>query len=101
MRILLVLILSMCPVFISYAQMRADGKWHFPDSVESLCINIEQSMVASFRSLIERNREWVDGGLKSADEHLKIAAALNKAIANYEVSWDRLGCVYIVYGAKR
>jgi len=50
--------IALLTVFVnSSAQVRADGKWYFPDSVKNLCLNYEQSLVALYKAMIERNRD--------------------------------------------
>jgi hypothetical protein len=84
------------------SQMKADGKWHFPDSVRNMCINKEQNIIATFRTLIERNREWMDESLKiDKSNYLQLTEALKRGIVEDEQSWERLGCVYIIYGARK
>lgn len=84
------------------AQVKADGKWHFPDSVKNLCLNYEQNLVANYKSLVERNREWLDENFKAdKSNYFQITESIKKSIAEYELSWDRLGCVSIVYGVRR
>lgn len=86
----------------SFAQMKADGKWHFPDSVRNMCINKEQSIVATYKTLIERNREWMDESLKiDKSNYQQLTEALKKAIVDDEQSWERLGCASIIYGARK
>ena len=88
--------------FNANAQMRSDGKWHFPDNVRNLCINTEQSLVGVYKTLIERNREWTDENLKiDKSGYLQLTEMLKKTIIEYEYSWDRLGCAGILYGTKK
>ena len=86
----------------AFSQIRQDGKWYFPDSVRSLCLNTEQGMVATFRALIENNRKWTDENDKSDKRQLmQLAEAHKKAIVDYEESWSRLGCTLIIYGNEK
>jgi hypothetical protein len=84
------------------AQMRSDGKWYFPTNVKDMCVNTEQNLIASYKSLIERNREWLDENLKTDKSgYPQLTESLKKAIVEYETSWDRLGCAGILYGTKK
>ena len=86
----------------SSAQVRADGKWYFPDSVKNLCVNYEQNMVALYKGMIERNRDFVDPNSKSdKSNYTLLNESTTKALQEYEMSWDRLGCASIIYGAKK
>ena len=84
------------------AQVKSDGKWYFPDSVKALCMDNEQGMVATYKSLIENNRKWADENDKSDKRQLmEITEVQKKAIVSYEESWDRLGCASILYGSEK
>ena len=86
----------------AYAQMKADGKWYFPDSVKSMCVNYEQHLVALFRKMIEQNREWVDPNSKADKSYYaQLDEAVKKGITETELSWERLGCISILYGGKK
>lgn len=65
-------------------------------------INTEQSLVAQFRSLIERNREWADPNSQiDKSNHFQIAEVIKKSIQEKESTWDKLGYVYILYVSDR
>lgn len=84
------------------SQLRQDGKWYFPDSVKSLCLNTEQGMVATFRALIENNRKWADQNDTSDKRQLmEMAEAHKRTIVGYEESWSRLSCTLIIYGSEK
>ena len=84
------------------AEMRADGKWYFPDSIKSYCINLEQDIVNRNKKIIEFKREWMDENNKSNKSNYKsYLDALEKFTEKDEISWGRLGCARIVYGAKK
>ena len=84
------------------SQMKADGKWHFPDSVRSLCLNTEQNLVATYRMLVEKNREWADDALKvNKSNYPQLTEHFKKSIVEYESSWERMGCAGIIYGPKK
>ena len=84
------------------SQVKPDGKWYFPDSVKSLCIDNEQGMVATYKALIENNRKWADENDKSDKRQLmEITEVQKKAIVSYEESWSRLGCTSILYGSEK
>jgi hypothetical protein len=84
------------------AQMKSDGKWHYPDNVKNLCVNYEQSIVSMYRTLIERNTEFSNENLKTdKSQYPALIEAIKKSISEYELSWERLGCTYIIYGAKK
>lgn len=86
----------------AFGQVKSDGKWYFPDSVKAMCIDTEQSLVAQFRSLIERNREWADPNSQiDKSNHFQITEAIKKGIQEKESTWDKLGCVYILYASDR
>lgn len=84
------------------SQVRQDGKWYFPDSVRSLCLNTEQGMVATFKALIENNRKWADETDKSDKRQLmELTEAHKRTLVGYEESWSRLGCTSILYGGEK
>lgn len=84
------------------AEMRADGKWYFPDSIKSYCINLEQDIVNRNKKIIEFKREWADENNKSdKSNYMSYLDALEKFTEKDEISWGRLGCAGIVYGAKK
>ena len=86
----------------SFSQVRADGKWYFPDSVKNLCLNYEQNLVALYKGMIERNRDFVDPNSKNdKSNYTLLNESTTKAIQEYEISWDRLGCASIIYGARK
>jgi hypothetical protein len=86
----------------SFAQVRTDGKWYFPDSVRAMCIDTEQGLVSQFKSLIERNREFIDSNVKiDTSSHFQVVEAIKKGIQEKESTWERLGCVYILYASDR
>lgn len=86
----------------AFSQVRQDGKWYFPDSVRSLCLDTEQGMVATFKALIENNRKWADENDKSDKRQLMELADVHKrTIVGYEESWSRLGCALILYGSEK
>jgi hypothetical protein len=102
-----ILRLSMCIAMLflantnAYAQM-IGGKWYFPDSVKTLCLNYEQNLVALYKGMIERNRDFIDPNSKNDKSNYAILnESTTKAIQEYEISWDRLGCAHIIYGAKK
>jgi hypothetical protein len=100
-KILMCLCLMLASLSAS-AQVRADGKWHFPDSVRSLCLNTEQNLVATYRALVEKNREWADDSLKvDKSNYAQLTEHFKKTIVEYESSWDRMGCAGIIYGARK
>jgi len=87
---------------VTNAQMKDDGKWEFPDSIPNLCLNYEQNLVATYKSMIERNREWLDPNSKSDKSNfLTLNQSSKKALEEYELSWNRLGCASIIYGSKK
>jgi hypothetical protein len=86
----------------AFGQVKSDGKWYFPDSVRAMCVNTEQGLVAQFKSLIERNREWADPNSQSdKSNYFQITEAIKKGILESETTWDKLGCVHILYGSDR
>jgi hypothetical protein len=86
----------------AFSQVRQDGKWYFPDSVRSLCLNTEQGMVATFKALIENNRKWADDGDKSDKRRLmELTEAHKRTLVDYEESWSRLGCASIIYRGEK
>lgn len=98
------------PIFLTYflvfnsafGQFKADGKWYFPDSIKAMCIDTEQGLVAQFRSLIERNREFVDSNSQiDKSNHFQITETIKKGIQERESTWDKLGCVYILYSSDK
>lgn len=101
-RVMLFICISVFFTVNANAQMKADGKWHYPDSVRSYCLNTEQNLVAMYKSMIELNRDWADTNSKSdKSNYAPMLEATKKAIADYEISWDRLGCAGIIYGARK
>jgi hypothetical protein len=102
LKMLLFVVISISAFTNANAQMRADGKWYFPDSIKNLCLNYEQNIVAMFRGMIERNRDYLDPTSKNdKSNYVMLNESTTKAIQEYEMSWDRLGCVYIIYGVKK
>ena len=86
----------------AYAQVKADGKWYFPDSVKSMCVNYEQHLVSLFKKMIEQNREWVDPNSKTDKSYYsQLDEAVKKGISETELSWERLGCSSILYSGKK
>jgi hypothetical protein len=84
------------------AQVQPNGEWVFPQDIRSLCVDIEQGMVATNRALIERNREWV--GMTKSDPKLdyqQVTSALKSSLEEKERRWQRLGCVEIVYRDRK
>jgi len=101
-KIIPIFILSFFIFNSAFGQVKADGKWYFPDSVKAMCINTEQGLVAQYKSLIERNREWVDPNSKiDKSNHFQITEAIKKGIQEGESTWEKLGCVYILYASDR
>jgi hypothetical protein len=83
------------------AQMRPDGKWHFPENIKNLCLNHEQNLVALFKGMIERNRDFLDPNSKNEkSNYSQLNEATQRAIVEHEISWQRLGCAMILYGAR-
>ena len=99
------LLFSLCLVTVvakAHAQLKSDGKWHYPDNVKNLCINYEQSLVSVYKTLIERNTEFANENLKTdKSQYPALLESIKKSIADYEQSWERLGCTFILYGAKK
>jgi hypothetical protein len=98
----------MCTAFIlssqqnANAEMRADGKWYFPDSIKSYCVDLEQQIVNRNKKIIEMKREWIDENNKSdKSTSITLVEALEKFTERDEISWGRLGCAGIIYGAKQ
>jgi len=83
------------------AEMKADGKWYFPDSVSSICIETEQGMVATYRALIENNRKLLDKN-ETGDKKqiLQLSEEYKKLLVENEEKWSRLGCSSILYKNK-
>ena len=82
------------------AQVRTDGKWYFPDSVKAMCIDTEQGLVAQFKSLIERNREFSEPNFKiDPSSHFQVIEEIKKGMQEKETTWEKLGCVYILYAS--
>lgn len=96
------LVLFLLNFNFAYGQVKADGKWHFPDSVKAMCIDTEQGLVAQFRTLIEKNREWADPNNQSdKSNYYQITEAIKKGLQERENTWDKLGCVHILYSNDR
>ena len=97
MKKLIFLLLVSFLSFNSLGQMKTDGKWYFPDSVKSLCVNTEQGLVSSFKGLIEWNRTPLE---TRTSQHYEISESQKNYLRELENTWDKLGCVYILYGKK-
>lgn len=101
-RLAVVFALCLVPCSTAFAQTKADGKWYFPDSVRAMCIDTEQGLVAQFKALIEKNRDWLDPTSTSdKSDFRQITDAMKQAIKEREITWERLGCVHILYGLDK
>lgn len=83
------------------AQVDAKGEWQFPTSAKSYCQNIEQGLVAMFKSMVENNRkatkpDWT--GDKPAT--FQLAQAQSESIKAYEDSWHKMDCTALLYQRK-
>jgi hypothetical protein len=87
------------------SQVKSNGDWVFPEDIKSLCIDVEQQMVATNRALIERNRERF--GITKPDPKLgkldyeQVTSALKSSLEEQEHRWQRLGCVGIIYRDRK
>lgn len=84
-----------------FAQVDAKGQWQFPVNVRTYCQNIEQNLVAIYKSMIETNRKWLDQDYQGDKRQLMQVSDANKqTIKEYEDSWHKMGCVDILYPKK-
>ena len=101
-KLILILFFSFAGINSAFSQMKADGKWYFPDTVRAMCINTEQGLVAQFKALVEKNREWVDPSNQiDKSNYFQLTEAIKKGIQEGENTWNKLGCVHILYSADK
>lgn len=82
----------------SFAETKADGKWHYPTSIKSMCIDTEQAIVAMYKAMVEVNSEMVANKGEDNKERMRISDHYKQSIVEYEGSWQRMGCASILYG---
>ena len=80
------------------AEVKADGKWHFPTSVKSMCLDTEQAIVAMYKGMVETNQEMINKKEEDNRERSQLSGHYKKSIVSYEESWQRMGCASILYG---
>lgn len=86
--------------FQAHAQMNSKGEWKFPADAKSYCLNLEQNIVNTYKSMVENNRlltpEW-NGDRRAT---IEMGGLLEKAVKGFEESWQRMDCATILYGKK-
>ena len=83
------------------AEVKSDEKWYFPDSVKALCSDTEQSIVATYRAIIENNRKLTDINDKGDKrQQSQLSEEYKNLMIETEGTWARLDCASILYSDK-
>lgn len=95
------LLLPLLAASLSHAQVDSKGEWNFPTSARTYCINLEQSIVASFKGMIEQNRligkqDWTG----DKQQAFAISNAMKASIKEDQDSWHKMDCAAILYQKK-
>lgn len=96
--------LTLLLIFVAssaYAQVDSKGEWNFPTSAKTYCLNLEQSIVASFKAMIEQNRlyskpDWTG----DKQQAYAISNAMKSSIKDDQDSWHKMDCVALLYPKK-
>jgi hypothetical protein len=85
----------------AHAQISFNGEWKPPIDAKSYCVNLEQLIVSTYKNMLENNRllsqpNWT-GDRRTV---MEMGDGLKKALIEKEESWNRMGCVSILYAKK-
>lgn len=94
------LVVLMLVSFQAHAQMTAKGEWKFPTDARSYCLNLEQNIVNTYKSMVENNRLLTQEGTGDRRSTIEMGGLLEKAVKGFEESWQRMDCASILYGKK-